>query len=428
MPAALTPESYYAATANRTIRCGTLRGDHQADVGIIGGGYTGLSSALHLAERGYRVALLEANTLAWGASGRNGGHVSVGQRMDQRELEKLVGAERARKLWRFGLHAASDVRKLISQHQIDCDLQEGELRLAAKPAHARDYERYAQHLAEQYDYTLCDFLSTDALREHTAAQGFHGGLRDLGGFHLHPLNYALGVAAAAQTAGAQLYTHSAALRYRERSGGIQVYTAQGSLRCQQLILACNGYLQGLAPRAERRIMPINNFMLATAPLSDAQRQQVSRSGYALSDSRFVISYWRVAGDGRLLFGGGETYTRRFPADIKRFVRPYMLRAYPMLTEVTIDYGWGGTLAITRNRLPLFGRLSPNIYYAMGYSGHGIPTATFAGRLLAEAIAAQSQRFDMMASLPVPDFPGGTWLRWPGLFLGMAYYALRDRLG
>jgi len=422
------PASYYTATANQRIDSQPLAGAQRCDICVIGGGYTGLSSALRLAERGYRVILLEAERIAWGASGRNGGHVSVGQRMDQMQLEALVGTAVAQRLWQFGLDAVAEVRSLIHEHAIHCDLQDGDLHLAAKRAHAQGFARYVDHLARHYAYEHAAYVDTDHVRDYTSAQGFHGGLLDTRSCHLHPLNFALGLAAAAQRAGAILYENSRALAFSETGNTVQVTTAAGRVHCDTLILGCNGYLGRLAPKAARRIMPINNFMVATEPLTEAQARRISSTGCALSDSRFVISYWRVAGDRRLLFGGGETYTRRFPKDIAGFVRPYVLRAYPELTATRIDYGWGGTLAITRNRLPAFGRLSSRIYYAQGYSGHGVPTATFAGRLLAEAIAGTAERFDVMATLPVPAFPGGTLLRWPGLFLGMLYYSLRDRLG
>jgi gamma-glutamylputrescine oxidase len=227
--------------------------------------------------------------------------------------------------------------------------------------------------------------------------------------------------------GATIYEGSRVLSYTEGEQ-VLVKTDRGQVRARYLVLACNGYLEKLEPRTAGRIMPINNYMLATEPLSEELARRLIRDDTSMSDSLFVIDYWKLSQDRRLLFGGGESYTRRFPKDIGNFVRKYMLRIYPELADTHIDYGWGGTLAITMNRMPDFGRLSANVFYAHGYSGHGVPTATLAGKLLAEVINGSAERFDIMASVPSPTFPGGTLLRWPGLVAGMLFYSLRDRLG
>jgi gamma-glutamylputrescine oxidase len=245
--------------------------------------------------------------------------------------------------------------------------------------------------------------------------------------HLHPLNYALGLARAALALGATIHEGSRVLSYDEGSR-VLVRTNRGEVRARYLVVACNGYLEKLEPRAAGRIMPINNYMLATEPLAEELARRLIRDDTSMSDSRFVINYWKLSADNRLLFGGGESYSRRFPADIKGFVRKYMLRIYPELADTRIDYGWGGTLAITLKRMPDFGRLSANTFYAHGYSGHGVPTATLAGKLLAEVISGTAERFDVMAGVPASQFPGGTMLRWPGLVAGMLFYSLRDRIG
>jgi gamma-glutamylputrescine oxidase len=207
-----------------------------------------------------------------------------------------------------------------------------------------------------------------------------------------------------------------------------VKTDQGSVKARYVILACNGYLERLEPRVAGRIMPINNFVLATEVLSPEQQQQLNPEDLCMYDAKFVVNYWKMTGDGRFLFGGGENYTRRFPSDIKRFVRKYMVQLYPSSKDFAIDYAWGGTLAVTMNRMPSFGRLEPDIYYAMGFSGHGVQMATLAGKLIAEAVAGTAERFDLMANIPTPSFPGGTLLRWPGLVAGMLYHAIKDRIG
>ncbi len=405
----------------------TLQGDHNTDVCIIGGGFTGLSAAIHLRERGYSVTLLEANRLAWGASGRNGGHVGVGQRVDQDRLETMVGMEHAKQLWEIGLEANDTVVGLIERFNIDCELKQGNLHVASKAGENDELREYAEHLQRHYNHTEVSYVEPAEVAQMTSGQGFHGGLLDNISKHLHPLKYAQGLAKAALSLGAQLYEHSRVLSYSE-GGNVTVNTADSTVTARYLVLACNGYLEKLEPRTAGRIMPINNFMIATEPLPEVLARRLIRDDTSMSDTLFVINYWKLSADNRLLFGGGENYTRRFPNDIKAFVRKYMLQIYPELTDTRIDYGWGGTLAVTMNRMPDFGRLSAQVFYAHGYSGHGVPTATMAGKLLAEVISGSAERFDIMANIPIRPFPGGTLLRWPGLVAGMLFYSLRDRMG
>lgn len=419
-------DSWYAASANRHLQFPALTGSTHADVCIVGGGYTGLSSAIHLRKLGYSVVVLEANCVGWGASGRNGGHVGTGQRAGQHQLEKLVGMDQARALWQLGLEGVQTVCNLVDEFAIDCELRTGNLHVASSAGDARELAAEAEHLQKAYGYGEMRYIDAASLAELTSAQGFHGATLDTGARHLHPLNYALGLAAAAQTLGASLHENSRVTGYREGEK-VEVKTASGSVTTDFLLLACNGYLDRLEPRTAGRIMPINNYMLATEPLPETTARRLIRDNTSMTDTRFVVNYWKLSADNRLLFGGGETYSRRFPADIRNFVRPHMLKIYPELADTRIDYGWGGTLAITMNRMPDFGRLSPKIYYAHGYSGHGVPIATLAGKLVAEAISGQAGRFDVMASVPSPRFPGGTLLRWPGLVAGMLFFSLRDRL-
>lgn len=421
-------DSYYAATAHGDHRRPSLDGSLRADVAVVGGGYTGVSTALHLAERGFDVVLLEGNRLGWGASGRNGGHVGIGQRKGQQELEALLGAAAARELWQLGLEAPRLVLELIATHAIDCDLKRGVLHVAAKPAHARELRSEVDHLRSAYGYDAVRYVARDELHQLIGTRRYHGGELYTEAAHLHPLNYLLGLAAAAERAGARLFERSHVSGIRAADGGVTLQTAAGTVHAAHAVLGCNGYLGTLERRIAPRIMPINNFVLATEPLGEDLARELIRDDCAVADTLFVINYWKLSADKRLLFGGGENYTSRFPRDLKSFVRRYMLRVYPQLAGRRIDYAWGGTLGVTMNRLPSFGRLEANVYYAQGYSGHGVPTATLAGKLVAEAIAGTAERFDVFARLPVRPFPGGTLLRWPGLVLGMSYYALRDRLG
>jgi len=419
-------ESYYAATANRSFDFPRLRGERRVDVCVIGGGYTGLSSAIHLAERGYAVALLEAERVGWGASGRNGGQCSVGQRKGQDDLEQAYGLEQARRLWDLGVEAVDTVRDLIDRFSIDCDLKRGNLQAALKTSDTEWYRRYAGHMQDRYGFEM-RYIEGAELERLAGTAVFKGGLVEYTSAHLHALNYALGLAEAARGLGVQIFENSRVNGY-DRARPTRVRTPEGSVVANHLVLACNGYLGRLEPRVAGKIMPLNNFILATEPLSEERRQQLNPEDLCVFDAKFVVNYWKLSGDGRMLFGGGENYTRRFPTDIKSFVRKRMLPLYPQLADTRIDYGWGGTLAITLNRMPCFGCLEPDVFYALGFSGHGVQMATLAGKLIAEAVAGTAERFDVMARIPSPTFPGGTMLRWPGLVVGMLYHALKDRIG
>jgi gamma-glutamylputrescine oxidase len=426
MPQSGRIDSYYAASAPALDPFPVLQGEHEADVCIIGGGYTGLSSAIHLRDRGFSVILLEAERVGWGASGRNGGHCSTGQRADQGQLEQRVGFDHARRLWDLGLEAVDTVTGLIDRFDIDCDLKQGDLHVAAKASHVAELRDSVELLRDRYDYDAARFVEQQELEEMTSSRRYHAGVLDSRSRHLHPLKYALGLARAAADSGAAIYEGSRVTGYNE-GDPVRVTTAAGQVKSRFVVLACNGYLGRLAPPAARRIMPINNYVLATEPLPAKLARSLIRDDVCMSDSLFVINYWKRSGDDRLLFGGGESYTSRFPKDLKRFVRKYMLRTYPELEDTRIDYAWGGTLAITMSRMPTFGRVAPNILYAQGYSGHGVPIASLAGKLIAEVVGGTAERFDVMATVPSPDFPGGTLLRWPGLVVGMAWHAMLDRL-
>lgn len=420
------PESWYAASAGPLPAFAPLRGDMSADVCIIGAGYTGLSAALHLAEAGFRVVLLEAHRVGFGASGRNGGQLGSGHGMDQDELERLVGDADARRLWDHAEAAKALVRTLIARHRIDCDLAPGILHAGARRAELDRLCEYGAHLRHRYGYEDIEFLDAGRSRALCPSPSYRGGLLDRGAGHLHPLNYARGLARAAAAAGVRIceMTH---VRDIEPGRQVLVRSEYGEVRADHAILACNGYLDRLSPRVAARVMPINNFIVATEPLGPGAKRVLTRN-IAVSDSRFVVNYFRLSRDGRLLFGGGETYGYRFPRDIAGLVRRRLLRIFPHLHDVRIDYAWGGTLAITMRRMPWLARLAPNLMSASGYSGHGVGMATHAGLLMAHAIRGQAEGFDTMAALPAPAFPGRGRLRVPLLALAMSWYRLRDRIG
>ena len=420
------PDSWYTATAHAHPPRPPLRGEVHADVCVVGGGYTGLSAALHLAERGYEVVLLEAARVGWGASGRNGGQVGSGQRRDLLELEARYGRERARALWDLAEEAKALLRERVERHRIECDWKPGNLLAVTRRRYLPELERETHHLASHYGYRGMRMLSEDEVREMVASERYCGGQLDAGGAHLHPLNLALGLARAAAGAGAHLHEQS-------RATGIQwgrrplVRTARGEVRSRWVLLCGNAYLGDLAPEIRARIMPIANHLLATEPLGAARAAALIPADCCVHASKFVVDYYRLSADGRLLFGGGETYRDRPPRDLRAFVRRYMLEVFPQLADVRIDYAWSGRLEITRSRLPHFGRIGDAGFFAQGFSGHGVALTQLAGKLLAEAVAGTAERFDVFAGLPHRRFPGGTWARQPLLAAGMLYYALKDRL-
>lgn len=420
------PNSYYFNTKIQSVKYDSLSESLICDVCIIGAGYTGLSTAIHLSERGYDVVVLEAHRVAWGASGRNGGQLGSGQRKQQSDLEKMMGMSDARKLWDLAEEAKNTVRSLIAQHDIACDLKHG----VAHPNHRQKYDADSKEevdiLNERYNYDQISYLDRQQMRDLVGSDSYYGGTLDMGASHLHPLNYALGLADAASKAGARIFEHSPVESYVEGTIN-QVNTNKATVKAKNVMVACNGYLGALEKRLAGKIMPINNFILATEPLDQSVVDEINPKDVAFADSRFVVNYYRLSADKRLLFGGGENYSPNFPKDIASFVRKPMLQVYPQLKDTPIDFAWGGTLAITLNRMPHFSRIGrSNIYFAQGYSGHGVALATLAGKLLAEVLSGEQERFELMSKVPTPPFPGGAMLRYPGLVLGMTYYALRDR--
>jgi len=398
----------------------------RADVCVIGGGFTGLSAALNLAEQGLSVVLLEAERIGFGASGRNGGLIGSGQRKDVIEMEQQFGLQRSREFWNFAEAAKAEIRERVARHSIDCDLQDGQLLGVHKRRYLGMAAATSAALAARYDYPHARALSRAETRELVATDSFLEGLYDARAMTIHPLNYALGLARAARDAGVRIFENSRVLHYT-RSDPATITTATGRIDAAFVVLACNGYLGKLEPRVAGKIMPINNFMVATEPLGAERARELIAGRFGVHDTRFVVNYFRLSADHRLLFGGGENYRARFPRDIAAFVRPNMLALFPQLQDVATDYAWGGTLSVTVHRLPHVGRLRPNLFFAQGYSGHGVSIANFAGKIIAEAIGGTAARFDIFASLPVLTFPGGTLLRYPGMVLGMLYYSLKDRL-
>lgn len=418
--------SWYAHMVGETPKRAQLKGSQNCDVCIVGAGFTGLSAALHLAQKGYSVKVVEAHRVGWGASGRNGGQVGTGQRMDQDYLEKNYGKENAKAYWQISEEAKTLVRDLIKENGSNCNLEDGIIHADHRARYLDESKAYADKLNQEYGYDKIRFLSGNDLSERVKSPTYHGGTLDEGAFHINPLAYALGLAKAAENAGATIYEMSEVTHVQEGQK-IEVKTSGGNIKADYLIYACNGYLGKLNNKIASRVLPINNFVITTEPLSDELRAKVMPTKAAVADSKFVVNYFRMTHDNRLLFGGGENYGYRFPSDIKAFVQKPMLEIFPQLADTKIEFGWGGTLAITLKRLPLFEQLAGNILTCTGYSGHGVALASMAGKIAAEAIHGQASRFDLMAQLQTPRFPGGTLLRYPMLIAAMTWFSMRDKL-
>lgn len=419
------PSSWYAATALSLDPFPAAEGEIACDVAVIGGGYTGLSAALHLAEAGLDVVVLEAHRVGFGASGRNGGQLHPGQRLDQDALEDMAGETLARALWDLAEESVALTIGLARKHAPEAAFVPGLIHADHRARFVEHSHAYAEKLQRRYGYDKIRPLDRDALRAKVGSDAYFGGTIDMGGGHLHPLNYALGLARAARDAGARIYERSR-VDWVSETDPVRLGTGSARITARHLIWAAGGYLGDLDRRIAAQVMPINNFIVATEPLG-ALADKLIPGREAVADSKFVVNYFRLSADGRMLFGGGESYGYRFPRDIAAKARKPMAEIFPELAEARIDHAWGGTLAITRSRMPHFEWLAPNMITASGYSGQGVGMATLGGKLAAEAVTGTAGRFDLMAAVPTPRFPGGVALRWPLLVLAMVWFGLRDRL-
>lgn len=419
--------SYYAASSHPQPEYPPLQVEVQADVCVVGGGFSGLNTAIELAERGLSVVLLEASKIGWGASGRNGGQLIRGVGHGLEQFTDIIGQDGVHQLKRLGLEAVEIVRRRIEQFQIDCDLTWGYCDLANKPRDLQGFAEEAEELRQLGYRHETRLLQADEMHSVVGSSRYVGGLIDMGSGHLHPLNLALGEAAAAERLGVQLFEQSAVTRI-DYGPQVQVHTAQGAVRAKTLVLACNAYINGLNDELSGKVLPAGSYIIATEPLSEEQARSVLPQNMAVCDQRVALDYYRLSADRRLLFGGACHYSGRDPQDIAAYMLPKMLQVFPQLAGVKIDYQWGGMIGIGANRLPQIGRLSdqPNVYYAQAYAGHGLNATHLAGRLLAEAISGQhSGDFDLFARVPHITFPGGKYLRSPLLALGMLWHRLKE---
>jgi len=424
------PESYYEASVARPPVLAPLDETITVDVGVIGGGYAGISGALELAERGFSVALLEARRIGWGASGRNGGQVLVGLGSEgECAIEEQFSTEFAKRAWDVTVEGMRLVQSRITDHAIACEYRSGYLHLVVKPRRRAALERWAAHVIKEYDYPL-EFIGPGEMIDWIASRRFHSAVFDSRSGHLHPLKYCLGLAAAASRAGVRIYERSPVLRM-ERGARPLLKTRQGSVLCRFVLLAGNVYLEefgaAVAPELGGRIMPVGTHMIATASMGKSRADALMAGRPAASDTNYILDYFRVTADHRLLFGGGETHDARTPQALGSRMRRRMLAVFPQLSDVPVTHAWGGLVDITLNQAPDFGRLHSNIYYLQGFSGHGLAMSGIAGKIAAEAIAGDAGRFDVFARIKHSRFPGGALLRKPAAALALFYYRMLDLL-
>ena len=424
MPKSIFAPSYYQATATPSPANPALRGELSADVCIVGAGYTGLSAALELAEAGHRVVVLEAETVGHGASGRNGGQICTGFSSGQDKIAAQLGKADARRCFAIAEESKRLLVDRIARHSIDCDLRWGYLHVLPKPNRMDGLKEWKDEW-DALGYTDTQILDKAALEEKLGTRAYHGALREGGAGHFHPLNYCLGLAQAAAQAGAVIHEQSPAVEV-DTSLRPFVRTAHGKVNARFVIIACNGYLGRLVPQLYGKVLPVTSYIIATEPLGENRARALIRDGEAVADTNFIVDYFRVTSDTRMLFGGKASYTTMEPAHLAPEMKQSMVRIFPQLRDAKVDFAWGGYIAITHNRIPDCGRLSPTAYYAHGYSGQGVALAGMYGKLIAEAVRGTAERFDLLSRVRHYPFPGGP-VRVPLLAAAMLYYRLKDAL-
>jgi gamma-glutamylputrescine oxidase len=417
--------SYYTATAQMLPEQSALLGSERADVAILGAGFTGLSAAIELAQAGYKVIVLEAERIGWGASGRSGGQAIFGYSCDQSKIAKLLGMGDSQRLFDWSLEAVRLIHERCAQFAIDCDWQAGHAHVPIKPRQVDELRAWQDDLAGNYGYPL-EWWDRARLQSVLASDRYLGALYDPASGHLHPLKYVLGLARAAQSLGVRIFEGSKVIAL-ERGAQPVLRTERGEVHCDYAVLAGNAYVHRIAPELDAMIMPVGTYIGATEPLGEERLRALIGNGMAVADINWALDYFRPSADHRLLFGGRASYSTLPPPDLRGTLRRRMRRVFPQLADVELEHVWGGFVDISSNRAPHWGRLGNNVYFAQGFSGHGVAATGLAGRVIAEAIRGQSERLDVFARIPHLPFPGGRAFRTPLLVAAMAWYKLRDAL-
>ena len=425
MSAAPYPPSWYAASAEALPPQPVLAGHIDADVCILGAGYVGLSTALELADAGYRVVVLEAERIGWGASGRNGGQVLPGYGCGETKLAALVGRDDARKLFDWSCEGMRLIHQRRTRYGIDCDWRAGHAVVAIKPRQIVELQSWQRELEQDYGYPMT-WWNREELCARLDSPRYLGGLHDANAGHLHPLKFALGLGRAALAAGVRIFEASPVLRIAHGANPV-LHTAQGTVRCDFAVLAGNALVKGVAPELDRKIMPVGTYIAATVPLGAERAQSLIRNDMAIADTNWALDYFRLSSDHRLLFGGRASYSNFQPPNLDWVMTRRMRKVFPQLADVGFEHLWGGTIDISLNRAPHWGRIGSNVYFAQGFSGHGVAATNLAGRIVADAIRGQNERLDVFARIVHRDFPGGRTFRTPMLVAAMAWYKLRDAL-
>ena len=432
-----TQNSYYVASANEQPQYPTLESDIDVDVCVVGGGFAGLSSAIELADRGYKVVVLEANHIGFGASGRNGGQIIAGLACEIDVIEKALGFDAAKQVWNMTLEALDLVRERVKRFDISCDLTDGFLGVSVNEKKGKSLRHWFDDMAKRYGYDAdATWIEPAYLKKWIASPRYFNGYYDKRSGHLHPLNYCLGLAKGAASLGVQIFTHSAVTQMQQGET-VKLQTETGSINAKFVVLAGNIYLPEiapeLAPALAKRIMPVGTYIIGTAPIDATLAAKLIPSNCAVCDSNVVLDYFRFSAQNkteepRMIYGGRVSYSARTPRNLTAKMQARMAETFPQLKDTKVEYTWGGYVDISMNRAPDFGRIAPNIYYLQGFSGHGVALTGLSGKLVAEAISGQAERLDLISKIKHYDFPGGKLLRTPALVLGMAWYQLRDKFG
>lgn len=419
--------TYYSDTCNFHLQRPTLTQSISADVCIIGAGFLGLSTAIELAEKGKKVVVLEGARIGFGASGRNGGQAINGFEEGIDEYVEQMGLDHVRKLWEMSLEAIEIIDQRVTQYQIQCDWKKGYATLALNERRLDDLIAIEKTSRELFGYKAMTLWDKTQLQQHLGSEIYCGGLYDAQSGHLHPLNYCLGLAKAALSLGVEIYEHSPALDLNTKGKQATVITPQGQVRAENVVLAVNAYIDSaqnkkIASTLARKILPVESFIIATEPLDQQMADSLINNGMSVCDNNRLLDYYRLTADNRLLFGSDSSSN----VDMVEKMRQNMLKVFPQLASVKIDYGWGGPIDMTLNSAPHFGKLAQNIYFAQGFSGHGVALTGLAGRVIAEAIDGNEARLRLFEKFSVPSVYGGKWIKKMALKIGIPYYRFLDK--